>query len=383
MARKLLVNILVAAIPLGIGACDDGDVDGPISLPQEGPDDGRRPELGEDLAVMLEARTTMAAGLAQSEAAQGVTIEAKFELTDSGDLNLSTYPVADIAMDSERSEFAELFGDVRGASWAPEREVFSDEEHLKRSSRDLTLVQLSAKGLREVVAAEEGTVFWAIPTIHEGRAGYGVYSLRGIDEDGDDGDENDGDERMQAVYRFVDGGGANQRQMLVLGTGPGAEATDARTPELGEDLTVMRTATIKMSDALAQVETQYGMPIEAKFELDGTGALSLSVYPADDMARSAEQNTFTELAGDPTGSAWAPSSSTFTVPDQEHLTRSARDLTLVQTAGLSLRAAVLQVEAAYPGGAVYWAIPTRRGTQSGYGIYVLDSADQPHYLFVS
>jgi hypothetical protein len=373
--RTILACAAICAAP-GCGGDDDND--DPIGLPAAGPDDGRRPELGDDLRVMLEANISMSAGLAQ---AGGTGIEAKFEITDSGSLDLSTYPVDDISLDSERSEFVEVAGDARAATWAPGEHVFDDEEHLKRSSRDLTLVQLSAAGLADVVAADGGVVFWAIPTVHDGRPGYGVYSLQTVG-DGDDGDGDDGDE-MLAVYRFVDGGGANQRQMLDLGTGPGPGATDARSPELGEDLTVMRTATITMSTALALVAAEHGEPIEAKFELDGTGALSLSVYPADDIAASAEHNTFTELAGDPTGSTWSPTSSTFTVPDFEHLTRSARDLTLVQTAGLTLREAVDQVEAAFPGGVVYWAIPTRRGTQAGYGIYVLDADDQPHYLFVS
>jgi hypothetical protein len=151
---------------------------------------------------------------------------------------------------------------------------------------------------------------------------------------------------------------------------------------MGDDLTVLHTATISMSEALAQVDTSAGTPIEAKFELGDDGALSLSVYPAD-LTQPAEANTFAELAGDPTGSAWTPETETFAIPDEEHLTRSARDLTLVQTAGITLRAAVDQVEAAFPGGVVYWAIPTRRGTQSGYGIYVLDADDVSHYLFAS
>ena len=35
------------------------------------------------------------------------------------------------------------------------------------------------------------------------------------------------------------------------------------------------------------------------------------------------------------------------------------------------------------GGFVYWAIPTVRGTRSGYGIYVLGKDNAVHYLFVS
>jgi hypothetical protein len=364
---------------MGLAACGGSSSTNPIPVPSEGPDDGRRPELGDDLSVMLSARTTMGAGLAQAEPDGGAVIEAKFELAEDDALNLSTYPVDDITLDSERSAFTELAGDAVPATWAPASEEFHDQEHLTRSSTDLTLVQLSATTLRDVVAADAGIVFWAIPTVHAGRAGYGVYSLESVDGDGDDGDD---DLVYAAQYRFVDGGGANARGMMDLGAGPGAGATDSRTPEMGDDLTVLHTATISMSEALAQVDADAGTPIEAKFELGDDGLLSLSVYPAD-ITKPAEANTLSELAGDPTGASWVPSSETFMVPDEEHLTRSARDLTLVQTAGITLRAAVDQVEAAFPGGVVYWAIPTRRGTQSGYGIYVLDADDVSHYLFVS
>ena len=45
--------------------------------------------------------------------------------------------------------------------------------------------------------------------------------------------------------------------------------------------------------------------------------------------------------------------------------------------------AVQRAQNNYPGGFVYWAIPTRQGTRAGYGIYVLDRNNQTHYLFIS
>ena len=92
---------------------------------------------------------------------------------------------------------------------------------------------------------------------------------------------------------------------------------------------------------------------------------------------------FAEASGDPTVSPFKGSLSEFTVPDVEHLTRSARDLTLVQTASLSLRDAVSMAEEEIPGGFVFWAIPTIRETRSGYGVYVLDAGKHVHYLFIS
>jgi hypothetical protein len=102
-----------------------------------------------------------------------------------------------------------------------------------------------------------------------------------------------------------------------------------------------------------------------------------------DIDLDAERNTFQELAGDPTTLPFQGELSTFTVPDAEHLTRSARDLTLVQTAALTLRDAVELAEWELPGGFVFWAIPTIRDTVSGYGVYVYGTDKKVHYLFIS
>ena len=75
-----------------------------------------------------------------------------------------------------------------------------------------------------------------------------------------------------------------------------------------------------------------------------------------------------EAAGDPTGTSFTPGLEVF--HDFEHLSRSTRDLTIVQLSKLTLRDAI---ERARYFGFVYWAIPTIRGTQSGYGVYVYDS----------
>jgi len=71
------------------------------------------------------------------------------------------------------------------------------------------------------------------------------------------------------------------------------------------------------------------------------------------------------------------------MPDFEHVSRAARDLTLVQTASLTLRQAVDAVNQKVPGGFVYWAIPTIRDTRAGYGVYTLGADNKAHYFFVS
>ena len=348
----------------GDGVCDD------FCLNRD-PDcatDERTPELGGNPAQVRSSQITMSQALAQAEASNGPTIEAKFELGDDGKLSLSVYPVAN-TLDAERNTFQELSGDPTTATWMPSLDVFHDQEHLTRSARDLTLVQLSRRTLRAAAARAEqfGRVYWAIPTIQEGRAGYGVYMLReGISR-----------------YVFVDGLGSARRQMVDLGSGPGAGATDARVPELGGDVTIVRQSHITMSQALRQIAPQYGAAIEAKFEIGDDGKLSLSIYPVQNIALDSERNHFFELAGDPTASTYAPSIAEFVVPDEEHLTRSSRDLTLVQTARMPLLDAVTNVESRFPGGFVFWAIPTIRDTRAGYGVYVLAADGSTHYLFVS
>src|SRR5262249_93064 len=158
-----------------------------------------------------------------------------------------------------------------------------------------------------------GKVFWTIPTIKNKRAGYGVYALS---------------RKGQQVYRFIDGQGSSESTtedcLEEIGSGPGAAATDARTPELGKDLTVVRQSRISMGDALGRMESQHGPAIEAKFEIGDDGKLSLSIYPVGHgIAMDPERNTFFELAGDPTAAQYAPDKSEFKMPDFEHVSRSA------------------------------------------------------------
>jgi hypothetical protein len=365
MKRVLCLSFLIAA-------CNNTASDPFTPATLDGKEDSARtdqrvPELGGDPTIVKNSQTSMSAALAQSETANGPTIEAKFELDDSNNLSLSIYPVKNgIDVDAERNVFSELSGDPT-KKFEGSLEQFHDQEHLTRSSRDLTLIQLSRYTVRDAVewAEQYGKVYWAIPTIRYGRAGYGVYILRG----------------NRSYYGFLDGAGSDESGVEEYADGPGAGATDQRAPELGDDVTIVRQSKISMIDGLKMSERQYGKTIEAKFEIGDDGKLSLSIYPiGKGIKTDAERNTFAELAGDPTADTFAPSLSQFAVPDEEHLTRSARDLTLVQTASLSLMDAVKRVQSR---GFVYWAIPTVRDTRAGYGVYVLDSNNHVHYYFVS
>ena len=348
----------------------DGECD--AFCAQRDPDcatDARTPELA-NAKDALASKITMAAAAKQVEAAMGTVIECKFEPDDSGKLSLSLYPVGKaVSVDAKNNLFQEASGDPTGAAFAPGLDVFHDFEHLAVSTRDLTLVQLSQLSVRDAITqgAGLGFVYWAIPTMQNGRAGYGVYGVSHAGE---------------SNYAFIDGRGSRKRQTANLGTGP-TSPTDDRVVELGADITVVKQSKITMLDAIDKAEAIKGKIVEAKFELGDDGKLSLSLYPVKDFTLDASRNELGELSGDPTAAAWAPEYAKFDVPDEEHVTTAARDLTLVQAAGMNLRSAVVRAGARYPGGFVYWAIPTRQGTRAGYGIYVLDQQNHSHYLVIS
>jgi hypothetical protein len=355
----------------GDGVCDDFCV-------QQDPDcatDDRAPELKSPTDV-LASKITMADALAQA-AQTGPVIEAKFEPDDSGNLSLSTYPVGKpLAVYPTDNILQELSGDPTVTPWTPGLEQFHDFEHLATSTRDLTLRQLSSVSIADAVndVAEDGAiVYWAVPTIQEGRAGYGVWALYDATK-----------KHPYGAYTFVDGGGSARRQTLALGTGPGSGATDPRAPELAGDPTIVRTSTIKMSDAIRQLQAKYPAAVEAKFEIGDDSKLSLSIYTTGSAATlDAKRNTFFELAGDPTTGAYSPDESKFDVPDEEHVTKAARDLTLIQSQTMPLLGAVEKAESLISGGIVYWAIPTIRGTRAGYGVYILAPDGTSHYYFLS
>lgn len=355
----------------GDGVCDSFCI-------KQDPDcatDDRAPKLKSPTDV-LASKISMIDALGQA-GQTGPVIEAKFEPDDNGHLSLSTYPVGkSLATDPTHNVLQELAGDPTATPWAPSLAPFHDFEHLATSTRDLTLRQLSAVTIEDAVrgVADDGAiVYWAVPTIQQGRAGYGVWAL----------DDATGS-HPHGTYAFVDGGGSDLYQTLDLGTGPGAGATDPRAPELGGDATIVRTSRIKMSDAIQQLLGKYPAAIEAKLEIGDDGKLSLSIYTTQQpVTLDAKRNTFFELAGNPTLDAFAPSEAKFDVPDEEHVTTAARDLTLIQTQHLSLLGAVQQAEWLIPDGIVYWCIPTIRDTRAGFGVYILAPDNTSHYYFLS
>lgn len=120
-------------------------------------------------------------------------------------------------------------------------------------------------------------------------------------------------------------------------------------------LTRLKQSKHSLADGIAQAEKENGAAISAKFEIED-GKLLLSVYTAKSgLPSDAEHNALIELNGEATNAAWQPAVEVF--EDKKHLTRSAMQLTLVQTSKLSLAEAVKKAEVAQPG-TVYSAIPS-------------------------
>jgi hypothetical protein len=159
-----------------------------------------------------------------------------------------------------------------------------------------------------------------------------------------------------------------------LASGPPQRTPDAKAvPLLG-------TAKISLLQGINKVQAKFGPVIEAKFELDDSGALSLSVYPVTKGLRTnAEFNVFEEAAGPATASPWKPSIEVF--KDREHLTRSSFDLTVMQLSSINLATAV-QRALAQQKGIAYWAIPTLQGKKTVIGVYIRSSDGKSHHLFV-
>jgi hypothetical protein len=152
-----------------------------------------------------------------------------------------------------------------------------------------------------------------------------------------------------------------------LASGPPSRTPDAKAvPLLG-------TAKVTLVRGIKQVQARYGRVIEAKFELDDSGALSLSIYPAKGY------DVFKEVSGPAAASPWKPSAEV--IKAREDVVNSVFDLTILQQSSFGLATAVQRALAQQPGIA-YWAIPTLRGRQPVIGIYIRSSDGKSHHLFI-
>lgn len=147
-------------------------------------------------------------------------------------------------------------------------------------------------------------------------------------------------------------------------------ATSARAEENNNTVLLARLKQSKhsLADGVSQSEKQNGIGISAKFEMKGE-TLMLSVYTARaGISKDAEHNELIELIGDAAQPSWKTEIEVF--EDKKHLTRSAMQLTLVQTSKLTLLDAIKKGQAA-GAGTVYSAIPA---VKEGRPVYVLKVA---------
>jgi hypothetical protein len=152
-----------------------------------------------------------------------------------------------------------------------------------------------------------------------------------------------------------------------------ASGPPSRTPDT-KAVPLLSQAKVSLLQGIKQTQAKYGRVIEAKFELDDSGALSLSVYAAPKG-----YDVFDEVSGPPTSASWKPSSEA--IKAREDLVNSTFDLTIVQEGGIGLAAAVQRALAQQPGIA-YWAVPTLHGKQPAIGVYIRSSDGKSHHLFI-
>jgi protein-disulfide isomerase len=151
-----------------------------------------------------------------------------------------------------------------------------------------------------------------------------------------------------------------------------ASGPPSRTPD-AKAVPLLGTAKVTLLQGIQQVQAKYGRVIEAKFELDDSGALSLSVYGAKGY------DVFKEVSGSPTSSPWK--SSPEVIKAREDVVNSTFDLTILQQSKIGLATAVRRALAQQPGVA-YWAIPTLKGSQPEIGVYVRASDGKSHHILI-
>jgi hypothetical protein len=131
------------------------------------------------LAVLPNAKLSLADGIKQATKDKEVPISGKFELDDNGKLSLSVYTAEKgLSVLPEKNVLKELAGSPEQAAWAPESEVFKDVEHVARSSQHVVLNALSRLSLLAIVEDASkhasGIVYSINPTLHGRKAVFEV-----------------------------------------------------------------------------------------------------------------------------------------------------------------------------------------------------------------
>src|SRR5581483_10162092 len=100
-------------------------------------------------------------------------------------------------------------------------------------------------------------------------------------------------------------------------------------------LALLPHSKLSLADGVKLAHKGAETPISAKFELDDSKKLSLSVYTAEKgLSLEPEDNVLKELSGSPEESTWTPEGEVF--KDKHHLTRASEQLVLVSLSPRSL-----------------------------------------------
>lgn len=129
-------------------------------------------------------------------------------------------------------------------------------------------------------------------------------------------------------------------------------------------LKALPKAKFTLTQGIQQSAKAPGVPISAKFEMDHSGQLALSVYLADKgLAQDAEHNVLKELIGSPESAAWTSETEVF--KDVAHVARSAEQLTLIRLSSKSLLDIVKAAEKAGGAGGTVFSIKPQVENRKG------------------
>jgi hypothetical protein len=126
------------------------------------------------------AKISLLQGIAQVAKTE-VPTEAKYEMED-GKLMLSVYTSAKgLDTAAEDNSFNEYGGDATAATWAPNKEVFTDLKHIARSAQYHTLLSMTKMTLPAIIqkASAQGTVFSVKEKIRNGKPVFEVMTAQG------------------------------------------------------------------------------------------------------------------------------------------------------------------------------------------------------------
>ncbi len=144
-------------------------------------------------------------------------------------------------------------------------------------------------------------------------------------------------------------------------------------------LQVLPNSKLSLADGLKQSTKDAEVPISAKFELDDSKQLSLSVYTAEQgLAVDSEHNVLKELAGTPVKTPWAPEVKVF--KDLPHVARASEHLTLTAIAKHSLYDVVSQAQKDHSG-TVLSITPAVQGKRPVFIVLVADDGKVTKYHY--